>query len=221
MISAIAIDDEPIALSIVEKHAAKIPYLKLEAVFTNALEGLNYLNANQVDLIFLDINMPDISGLEFVKSLTNKPHIIFTTAYSEYAVESYELEAADYLLKPFEFGRFLKAVNKLAEQTEKSSQNYLFLKSGYEFIRIEKSDLRYIKGDGNYVGFHTSERKVLCRMKMDEAESLVSSDDFIKVHRSYVVNKSMILKVEKHQLHLEEGTIPISQTYYDNLVTNL
>ncbi|MFY0591704.1 LytR/AlgR family response regulator transcription factor [Roseivirga sp.] len=127
----------------------------------------------------------------------------------------------NYLLKPFEFGRFLKAVNKLAEQTEKASQNYLFLKSGYEFIRIEKSDLRYIKGDGNYVGFHTSERKVLCRMKMDEAESLVSSDDFIKVHRSYIVNKTIILKVEKHQLHIKECTIPISQTYYENLITKL
>lgn len=221
MINAIAIDDEPIALSIVEKHGARIPYLSIQASFTNPFDALAYLNANKVDLIFLDINMPDISGLEFVKSLTTKPNIIFTTAYSEYAVESYELEAIDYLLKPFEFGRFLKAVNKVADQQAENTEDYLFLKSGYEYIRIEKVNLRYLKGDGNYVGFYTNDRKILCRMKMTEAEALLTGDSFIKVHRSYIVNKSEILKVEKHQLHLKDEVIPISQTYYDQLISQL
>lgn len=222
MLKAIAIDDEPIALSIVEKHAGRIPYLNVEASFTNAFDALAYLKTNKVDLIFLDINMPDISGLEFVKSLTTKPNIIFTTAYSEYAVESYELEAIDYLLKPFEFGRFLKAVNKVAEQQEENNEDYIFLKSGYEYIRIEKSELRYVKGDGNYVGFYTPSQKVLCRMKMSEAEALLlSGDSFVKVHRSYIVSKSEIIKVEKHQLHLTDETIPISQTYYEGLIAQL
>lgn len=221
MIKAIAIDDEPIALSIVEKHAKRIPYLEVEASFTNAFDALAYLKTSKVDLIFLDINMPDISGLEFAKSLTVKPNIIFTTAYSEYAVESYELEAIDYLLKPFEFGRFLKAVNKVAEQQEENNEDYIFLKSGYEYIRIEKSELRYVKGDGNYVGFYTHSQKVLCRMKMSEAEALLSGDSFVKVHRSYIVSKAEIIKVEKHQLHLKDETIPVSQTYYDELVAKL
>ena len=221
MIKAIAIDDEPIALTIVKKHTERIPYLNVQASFTNAFDALAYLQTTKVDLIFLDINMPDISGLEFVKSLTTKPDIIFTTAYSEYAVESYELEAIDYLLKPFEFGRFLKAVNKVAEQHGENSEDYIFLKSGYEYVRIEKSELRYVKGDGNYVGFYTSAQKVLCRMKMSEAEMLLAGDSFIKVHRSYIVNKSEVLKVEKHQLHLKEEVIPISQTYYEGLIAQL
>lgn len=221
MINAIAIDDEPIALSIVEKHAARIPYLSIQASFTNAFDALAYLKSNKIDLIFLDINMPDITGLEFVKSLTTKPNVIFTTAYSEYAVESYELEAVDYLLKPFEFGRFLKAVNKVAEQQEEHNDDYIFLKSGYEYIRIEKSELHYVKGDGNYVGFYTASRKILCRMKMTEAEALLAGDSFIKVHRSYIVNKSEVLKVEKHQLHLANEIIPISQTYYEQLISAL
>lgn len=221
MIKAIAIDDEPVALKVIQNHAARIPYLSLRAYFTNAFDALSYLNTNKVDLIFLDINMPDISGLEFLKSLTTRPNVIFTTAYSEYAVESYELEAADYLLKPFEFGRFLKAVNKVADLTSDESKDHIFLKSGYEHIRIDKAHLRYIKGDGNYVGFYTGNQKILCRMKMSEAEELLPSDTFIKTHRSYIVNRSEITKVEKHQVHLKEETIPISQTYYEGLISQL
>lgn len=221
MIKAIAIDDEPIALSIVEKHAARIPYLNIQEAFTNAFDALAYLKTNKVDLLFLDINMPDISGLEFMKSLVTKPNVIFTTAYPEYAVESYELEAIDYLLKPFEFGRFLKAVNKVADQQQENNDDYIFLKTGYEYVRIEKKELRYIKGDGNYVGFYTSSEKVLCRMKMIEAEALLVGDLFIKVHRSYMVNRNEIVKVEKHQLHTKEEVIPISQTYYEPLISRL
>ncbi|MCE7993597.1 MAG: response regulator transcription factor [Roseivirga sp.] len=218
---AIAIDDEPIALSIVEKHAARIPYLSIQEAFTNAFDALAYLKTNKVDLIFLDINMPDITGLEFMRSLVSKPNVIFTTAYPEYAVESYELEAIDYLLKPFEFGRFLKAVNKVADQQKEDNDDYIFLKSGYEYMRIEKRELRYIKGDGNYVAFHTDTEKVLCRMKMTEAQELLTGGQFIKVHRSYMVNKSEITKVEKHQLHIEEEVIPVSQTYYEDLISQL
>lgn len=221
MIKAIAIDDEPIALNIVEKHAARIPYLNIQVAFTNAFDALAYLKTNKVDLIFLDINMPDISGLEFMKSLVTKPDVIFTTAYPEYAVESYELEAVDYLLKPFEFGRFLKAVNKVADQQKEDNDDYIFLKTGYEYVRIEKRELRYIKGDGNYVGFYTASEKVLCRMKMAEAEALLAGDQFIKVHRSYMVNKNEVVKVEKHQVHIKNDKIPISQTYYEELISKL
>ena len=221
MIKAIALDDEPVALNIIEHHAARIPYLELQASFTNAFDAMSYLNTNKVDLLFLDINMPDITGLEFLKSLTTKPNVIFTTAYSEYAVESYELEAADYLLKPFEFGRFLKAVNKVADLTSEESKDHIFLKSGYEHIRIDKAHLRYVKSDGNYVSFQTSDQKVLCRMKMSEAEELLPNDTFIKVHRSCIVNKSEITKVEKHQVHLKDEIIPISQTYYEELISQL
>ncbi len=221
MINAIAIDDEPLALSIIQDHASKIPYLDVNKQFTSALDALEYLRNHTVDLIFLDINMPDISGIEFLKSMNVSPEIIMTTAYAEYALECYDLNVTDYLLKPFEFKRFLKAVNKVASNNSNEPQSYLFVKSGYEHIRIDLEKLRYIKAEGNYVGFITDETSTLTRMKFKEAEELLPKNNFIKVHRSFVINKKYISKVERHQVHISEEIIPLSLTYYNELISNL
>ncbi|PIQ49695.1 MAG: DNA-binding response regulator [Cytophagales bacterium CG12_big_fil_rev_8_21_14_0_65_40_12] len=221
MIKAIAIDDEPLALDIIEKHAAKIPFLEIAERFTNAYDAIGYLKTNAVDLIFLDVKMPDISGIEFLTSLTKTPLVIFTTAYQEYAVDSYNFQTIDYLLKPFEFGRFLKAVNKVGDRLEQKNDTYVFLKSGYEYIRLEIAQIRFVKAEGNYVKFVTKEEQVLPRMTMQEAENLLLPKGFLKTHRSFLVNKAFINKVEKHQLTIGDDLIPVSANYYQELVESL
>jgi len=221
MIKAIAIDDEPLALDIIEKHAAKIPFLEIAERFTNAYDAFGYLKTNAVDLIFLDVKMPDISGIEFLSSLTKTPLVIFTTAYQEYAVDSYNFQTIDYLLKPFEFGRFLKAVNKVGDRLEQKNDTYVFLKSGYEYIRLEIAQIRFVKAEGNYVKFVTKEEQVLPRMTMQEAENLLLPKGFFKTHRSFLVNKDFINKVEKHQLTIGDDLIPVSANYYQELVESL
>jgi DNA-binding LytR/AlgR family response regulator len=221
MIKAIAIDDEPLALDIIEKHATKIPFLDIAERFTNAYDAIGYLKTNTIDLIFLDVKMPDISGIEFLTSLTKTPLVIFTTAYQEYAVDSYNFQTIDYLLKPFEFGRFLKAVNKVGDRLEQKNDTYVFLKSGYEYIRLEIAQIRFVKAEGNYVKFVSHNEQVLPRMTMQEAENLLLPKGFIKTHRSFLVNKAFINKVEKHQLTMGEDLIPVSANYYQELIEAL
>ena len=221
MIQAIALDDEQIALEVIKKHADKIPYLELKHTFVNPFEAMKYLSTQPVDLLFLDINMPDISGLEFLKSLTQKPRVIFTTAYSEYAVESYEHEAIDYLLKPFDFGRFLKAVNKAAEVLKEKNDDYLFVKEGFDHVRLSLNELVFAKAEGNYVKLVCKDQQVMTRLKMSESEALLPPDRFVKTHRSYMVNLDFIEKVERHQVQAAGHYIPISQTYYEGLISRL
>lgn len=222
MIKAIALDDEHIALEVIKKHADKIPYLELVECFVNPFEAMKYLTQQKVDLIFLDINMPDISGLEFLRSLSTKPKVIFTTAYSEYAVESYEHEALDYLLKPFDFGRFLKAVNKAAEVLKEQNDDFIFVKEGFDHVRLDLTQLAYAKAEGNYVKFVSpGQPPIMTRLKMSEAEELLPPDRFVKTHRSYLVNLDYIEKVERHQLQVVGQDIPISQTYYEGLISRI
>ena len=218
MIRAIAIDDEPIALDIIESHANKIPFLELKASFTNAYQALEFLKTNSVDLLFLDVKMPDISGMDFLKSLSKAPLVIFTTAYQEYALESYDFQTVDYLLKPFDFGRFLKAVNKASDRLEQKNDQHLFLKTGYEYVRLEIAQIKYAKAEGNYVKFVTESEQVLSRMTMQQAEDLLLPQGFLKTHRSFLVNKTFINKIEKHQLSIGSEIIPISSIYYQLLV---
>ena len=218
MIRAIAIDDEPIALDIIESHANKIPFLELKASFTNAYQALEFLKTNSVDLLFLDVKMPDISGMDFLKSLSKAPLVIFTTAYQEYALGSYDFQTVDYLLKPFDFGRFLKAVNKASDRLEQKNDQHLFLKTGYEYVRLEIAQIKYAKAEGNYVKFVTESEQVLSRMTMQQAEDVLLPQGFLKTHRSFLVNRAFINKIEKHQLSIGKEVIPISCIYYQLLV---
>ena len=221
MLKAIAIDDEPIALEVVKSLSSKIAFIKLLNCFTNAFKAIDFLEQVKVDLIFLDIKMPDISGIDFLKSLSNPPIIIFTTAYSEHAVQSFELDAIDYLLKPFSLSRFLKACNKANEQfllrnkTIVQSQKLaaIFIKSGYEIIKVEPETILYAESGGNYVQFVLENRKIASRLTMSETEALLPAPDFIRVHRSYIVSKKHIQKMNRKSIWIKQTELPIGAAY--------
>ena len=218
---AIAIDDEPIALDIVRLHASKVPFLDLKAGFTDAFKALDYLQKEPVDLIFLDIKMPDISGIDLLNSLSKKPLVIFTTAYSEHAVTSFELDAVDYLLKPFSLTRFIKGCNKAFElfkyRNNAEPADYLFIKTGFEQVKLRVDDILYLEAAGNYVSFVLKDKSILSRSTFNEAVNLLPSGKFIRVHRSYLVAANRIEKIERHQLTVSQHKIPVSEAYSTSL----
>lgn len=225
MLKAIVIDDEPMALEVIKRLTEKVTFVELNKYFTNSFEALEFLQTNKVDLIFLDIKMPDISGIEFFKSIPSPPMVIFTTAYSEHAVESFELDAIDYLLKPFSLARFLKACNKAYEHYElrknknnsTSGLSHLFIKSGYEQIRVELNDIWYAEGNGNYVMFVLENKKIASRLTMSEAEALLPAADFVRVHRSYIVAKKHIKKADKKNIWIHQVEISIGPAYISEI----
>lgn len=218
MMTAIAIDDEPIALQVVKSLAAKVPFLELKDCFTDAFKAAEYLQSNRVDLLLLDIKMPDISGMEFLKTLPQPPMVVFTTAYAEHAVQSFELDAIDYLLKPFSLSRFLKACNKAHEQVQlRSSRDadspQIFVKSGYDQVRVSLADILFVESAGNYMQFITQSGKILSRLTMSEAQALLPVQQFYRIHRSYIVNRNRIDRIEKTQLWLGDFCVPIGAGY--------
>jgi DNA-binding LytR/AlgR family response regulator len=219
MLAAIAIDDEPVALDVIKNLSAKIPFIELKATFTNAFEAIDFLRKEKIDLIFLDIKMPDISGIDFLKSIPNPPMVIFTTAYSEHAVQSFELDAIDYLLKPFSLSRFLKACNKALEQFQLRKKNAdastssVFVKSGYEQLRVELNDILYAESNGNYIDFVLKDKKITSRLTMSEAEALLPASLFVRVHRSYIVAKKHITKIEKNNIRINKTALPVGVNY--------
>lgn len=222
---AIAIDDEPMALEIVKSHASKVPFLELVADFTDAFKALDFLQKEKVDLIFLDIKMPDISGIDFFKSLSKKPLVIFTTAYSEHAVTSFELDAIDYLLKPFSLSRFVKSCNKAFElhnfRNSTEAADYIFVKDGYDQLKITYDEILFLEAAGNYVTFTLKDKKVLTRSTFAEAMNLLPSDKFVRIHRSYVVSVNKVEKMERHQVTIGDKKIPMSGAYREDLINQL
>jgi two-component system, LytTR family, response regulator len=219
---AIAIDDELLALDIVKSHASKVPFLELNAVFTDAFKALEYLQKENIDLIFLDIKMPDISGIEFFNSLTRKPLVIFTTAYTDHAVTSFELDAVDYLLKPFPFSRFLKACNKAFElhnfRNSPGEKDHIYLKTGNEQHKVLLDEILYVEATGNYVTFALDEdRNLLTRSTFLEAINLLPANRFVRVHRSFLVATNKIEKAERHQLTIKKNKIPLGEAYRNSL----
>lgn len=218
---AIAIDDEPIALEIVRSHASKVPFLDLKADFTDAFKALDYLQKESVDLIFLDIKMPDISGIDFFNSLSKKPLVIFTTAYSEHAVTSFELDAVDYLLKPFSLARFIKGCNKAFElynfRNSGEFSEHIFIKTGFEQIKVHFNEILYLEASGNYVTFALKDKNILSRSTFNEAINLLPLEKFIRIHRSYIAAADKIDKIERHQLTINGIKIPVSEAYAQNL----
>lgn len=221
MLRAIAIDDEPIALEVIRNLSSKIPFIELTAVFTNAFDAVDYLQKERIDLLFLDIKMPDISGIDFLKSISSPPMVIFTTAYSEHAVQSFELDAIDYLLKPFSQSRFLKACNKALEQFELKkgtaisnvSAAYIFIKSGYEQVRIELDDILYVQSTGNYMQFVLPGRKIISRLTMTEVEEILPASEFLRIHRSYIAGKKHVHRVEKNGIWIKDEMLPVGAAY--------
>jgi len=218
---AIAIDDEPVALDVVRNHSSKVPFLNLAETFTDAFKALDYLHKQPVDLIFLDIKMPDISGIEFLNSLSKKPLVIFTTAYSEHAVTSFELDAVDYLLKPFSLARFLKGCNKAHElfksRNATEAPEYIFVKTGFEQLRVLFNDILFIEASGNYVSFVLEDKRILSRATFSETIEYLPADRFVRVHRSFLVNIMKVDKIERHQITIKENKIPVSEAFSSNL----
>jgi DNA-binding LytR/AlgR family response regulator len=225
MMKAIAIDDEPVALEVIKNLSAKIPFVELAAVFTNAFEAIPILQKENIDLLFLDIRMPDISGIDFLQSIPNPPMVIFTTAYSEHAVQSFELDAIDYLLKPFSPSRFLKACNKAYEQygLRKNNQGVspaagsIFIKNGYEEVKVELDDILYIESNGNYMQFVLSNGKLLSRLTMKEVEEMLPATDFVRIHRSYIAARKKIHKIDKSTVWIKQAALPVGAGYAHEL----
>ncbi len=224
MLKAIAIDDEPMALEVIKSFAEKILFLEVESYFIDSFKALHFMQQQPVDLLFLDIKMPDVSGIDFLRSLPNPPMVIFTTAYSQHAVESFELDAIDYLLKPFSLARFLKACNKAQEQlvlrqniNSPTNLPSIFIKSGYEKIRINLVDLLYVESTGNYMKFVFSDQQILSRMTMQEVCDLLPATVFVRIHRSYIVAKNNIHKMDKKYIWIEEKALPIGKQYLEEV----
>lgn len=224
MLHAIAIDDEPAALDVLQRYAAKVPFLNMVQTFSNTTDALMCLHTQRVDLLFLDIQMPDVPGTDFARLVAPlQKQVIFTTAWSEYAVEGFTLQALDYLLKPIEFSRFLQACNRayarLMPQGEGASS--IFVKDGYDWVRVSLDDVLYIQSDTNLLFIHEQHRQVTTRMTITEMLATLPPEGFIRVHKSYIVALRAIRKIERHQVTVGNVTIPLAGSYRDVLEQRL
>ncbi|HVM89051.1 MAG TPA: LytTR family DNA-binding domain-containing protein [Puia sp.] len=220
MIKAIAVDDEPLALELIENFCRQSNSVRLEKAFTKSKEALNFIRENPIDLLFLDINMPSISGIEFYKTIQQKPMLIFTTSYSEYAFESYELDAVDFLLKPFSFSRFSRAISKAEEYSHylarqnKSLEQLLFVYTDYSLLKIELAAILYIEAMDDYVKIHLSGQKpVMTRSTMKAIMEKLPSTDFFRVHKSYIVPFRRVQMVRNKTITIEKKQIPLGVSY--------
>ena len=226
-IRCIAIDDEPLALEQISSYIEKTPFLACVALCQSAYEAMDYLTNNEIDLMFVDINMPDINGMDFVKSLVNKPQVIFTTAYSEYAIEGFEVDAIDYILKPISYNGFLKAANKAKTwfelnerpaETLETTQDSLFVKSEYKLVRILLSEIKYIESANEYIQIHLiNEEPVSTLIRLKVIEEQLPKDKFMRVHRSFIVNLDRVKVIDRNRIVFDQKTyIPIGDQYKES-----
>ncbi|MEX0724042.1 MAG: LytTR family DNA-binding domain-containing protein [Gracilimonas sp.] len=223
------IDDEHLAQEILEEYVAKVSFLELKGSFASPLEAAAQMDKDKPDLLFLDINMPDLDGLSFISMLNPKPMIILTTAYDEFALKAFDLEVKDYLLKPISFERFYKGVLRLYQEsssqqqperketkvTPKNDQEYIFLKVGYRIQKIAIRDILFIEGMKDYLRIHTSKEKIMTLLTFDKLEELLPDKKFARVHRSFMVGIEKIDHIEKNRIRIADQIIPISNTYAD------
>jgi len=224
MINCIAIDDEPLALRQIAGYILKTPFLELLGQFESALMAIPFIQENNVSLMFADINMPDLNGMDFVKSLDNPPRVVFTTAYSDYAVEGFKVDALDYLLKPISYADFLKSANKAKSWFEmhqtvqpliKYDEQFLFIKSEYRIVRINFNDIQYVEAMSEYVKIHISGASpVMSLLSLKSLEDQLPADRFMRIHRSFIVNLAKISVIERNRIVFDEKTyIPVSEQY--------
>jgi DNA-binding LytR/AlgR family response regulator len=229
----ITVDDEPLAHKIIKNYGVNLSFLTIEQECHSAFEAINYLHAHEVDLIFLDINMPKLKGLDFLRTLRNPPLVIITTAYQEYAMEGYELNVIDYLLKPFSFERFLKAVQKAQEHkklialsktatvtsspTETTSTERFFVKGDKKIHQILLEEILYLESLGSYVKIHLETETITTLDRLANFEKTLPSDQFLRIHKSFIVSVKKIQTIEGNRLKISETTIPIGNVYKHNL----
>lgn len=219
MISCVAIDDEPLALVVLQEYIAKTPDLELKKCFTDAFAAMDYLKKQPVALMFLDIQMPQVNGIQLMKSLPKPPLAIFTTAYSNYAIDGFNLDAIDFLLKPFAYDRFLKAVNKSAEYLNYrdkpivESSDFIFVRADYQIIKINLNDIRFIEGMDDYVKIFTNDKMIVTNIPMKDIYRRLPSSRFIRVHRSFIVPFSQIESVRNKRIKIGDKQIPVGDSY--------
>ena len=228
MIKYLIIDDEHIAHDIIKGYCDMLPNLEFMADCYDAIEALDYLNKQPVDLIFLDLNMPKLKGFEFLKTLASPPKVIVTTAYNEFAIEGYELNVVDYLLKPFSFERFLSAVNKVTASTPQSKQvrveneqksaNQIFLKQNNSHIQVDVNTILYIEASGNYTKVVTTLDTITIREKISNTLEMLPKDEFLQVHKSFAIAKKHIKSIEGNRVYIGDFIVPIGKLYKANLI---
>nr|WP_199076167.1 LytTR family DNA-binding domain-containing protein [Pedobacter sp. ASV19] len=235
-LKCIAVDDEPLALDIIEDYISKVPFLELVKRTENAIEALQLVQAGGIDLVFLDVQMPDLTGIQFLKIATGKSNYILTTAYSQYALESYDLNVSDYLLKPIAFDRFYKAVEKVHSQVKNTEaavtpapvpvaapapvvihpvQDFIFVKTEHKIQKIELADILYIEGLKDYISIYTKTERVITLQNMKKMEETLPSSQFIRVHKSYIISLDKIESIERSRISICGKVIPIGDTYRD------
>ncbi len=226
----IIIDDEQLARNLVKNYVEKCNGLTLVGTFKNGLEALQIINNEQVDLIITDIQMPDLLGTDLIKSLPEKPLVIFTTAYQNYAIDGFELEAVDFLLKPFSLDRFLKSIGKAQERFEMRAHktgktefkaDYLTVKADHKIYKIRYADIKYVEGMREYVSFHLSTGRITALMSLKSLEEKLPSNQFMRCHKSFIVNKDTVTALESNNLLLGDKAIPIGQSYKDEVVNEI
>ena len=222
MLTCIAVDDEPLALEIMKKYIAKIYFLELKGVFTDPFEAKKLLETANIDVLFLDIQMPDINGIEFSKIINKKnTAVIFTTAFSEYAVEGFNVDAIDYLLKPIEYDRFLKSVYKAKEYVDyitnqEVQDGYIFVKSDYQMTKINLKEIIYVEGLDDYIKIYLPQKSILTLMTLKTITQKLPSKEFLRIHRSYIVPISKIENISKSKVKIGDKEIPIGISYSES-----
>jgi len=232
-INCIAVDDEPLALEIIKEYCAKVPFLNLMQAFDNAIDTMEYLRNNRVDLIFLDIQMEDLTGIQLLTALNVKPYVIMTTAYDNYALQGFDLDVTDYLLKPFSFERFFKGVNKVYDRmlnnanipevkkvttypSDMVERDYFFVKTETHIEKITTSEVLYVEGMGDYWRIVTKNKRIMTLMNASGIEDVLPENQFCRVHRSYFVALNKIESIERRHIKIADQRIPIGDTYQKN-----
>ncbi|MCF8365744.1 MAG: response regulator transcription factor [Bacteroidales bacterium] len=226
LIDCITIDDEPLALDQMKEYIEKVPYLNLTGFFSSGLKAIDFMKEHKVDLMFLDIQMDDLTGIQLLETITQKPKVILTTAYDQYAIKGYELNISDYLLKPISFERFVKAVNKTYDEiTEKklktrivkkppcTDRNFVFIRADYKMIKVVFSDILFVEGLKDYLKIITAGKTIVTHMNFKTLEQMLPENDFVRVHKSFLVPVSKIDSIGKNSLDIGEHQIPIGDFY--------
>jgi DNA-binding LytR/AlgR family response regulator len=224
IISCIIIEDEPLAMARAKEFVQKVPFLRLLQTFDSGLQAISYLKTESVDLIFLDIQMDEFSGIHLLESLNQRPLVIIISAFNEYAVKGFELSVTDYLLKPYTFERFMQAALKVFDSfrsSEKNIKDYIFIKTEYRLEKVFMENILFIEGMGDYRKIHTCVKKIMTLETFKELESKLPSDQFIRVHKSYLVSLNKIESIERDRIKIQKDLIPISETFRENFYLSI
>lgn len=235
-IKCIAIDDEPLALEIITSYISKVPFLRLVRTFDNAVDSIDFIKNNKIDLIFLDIQMEGLTGIQLLRVLKERPEVIFTTAYDSFALEGFELDAADYLLKPFSFERFIKSVDKVYSRVKlvrnadypeepltigNPAEKYMFVKTGNSLQKISFDDILFVEGQGDYLRINTRKERIMTLQKFSRLEDLLPPSNFIRVHKSFLVAIDKIEKITRNRIRIGDNLIPVGESYKKDFYARL